>query len=55
MTGRIVGFKISEKSSSFDKEAFIDSNGKINYENLINEIDNHGQRLYEESRLFGRI
>lgn len=54
MIRKIIGFKISEKITSIDKEAFMDNRGQINYIKLITEIDNHGQRLYEVSKLFGR-
>ena len=55
MKRKVVGFKISEKTTSLNKEMFVDSNGRIDYEKLINEVDCHGQRLYEESRFIGRI
>lgn len=55
MAVKVVGFKISEKSTSIEKERFTDRNGNINYVNLIKEVDNRGKKMFEESRLFGRI
>ena len=54
MTQKAVGFKVGYNNSLINKKHILDSNGQLDHNKLVCEIDKMGQKLYQENSRFGR-